>query len=120
MEQAHLAEHVEHTCIVMMTVISAMLDYPESLSVVPILSSSAVVLRVSCSRSELSKLIGKQGRTARALRTILMAVSKQHTFHLDIVQQPPATQGDRAHISATDVGPSVVMSPQAHAQPRPN
>lgn len=99
MEQAHLAENIEYTCVVMMTVLSAMLDYPESLSVVPVLSPSAVVLRVSCSQSELCKLIGKQGRTARALRTILMAVSKQHTFHLDIVQQRPATQGKCVSIS---------------------
>jgi hypothetical protein len=38
------------------------------------------------------KLIGKQGRTARALRILLMAVSKQNTFHLDIVENGSTAQ----------------------------
>jgi predicted RNA-binding protein YlqC (UPF0109 family) len=48
--------------------------------------STALVLRVEA--SDLGKVIGKQGRTARSMRTILGAASMkaQHRFALDIQQ----------------------------------
>jgi uncharacterized protein len=92
MELPNENEVVEQTCHVMRTVLSAMLDRPETLNVVPLRSASGVVLRVSCDPAEMCKLIGKQGRTARALRILLMAVSKQNTCHLDIVENGSTAQ----------------------------
>ncbi len=52
--------------------------------------SATITLRVA--PDDLGKIIGKQGRTARALRTILAAASmKEHfRFSLDIQEVPPA------------------------------
>lgn len=49
--------------------------------------SSAFRLRVA--RSDVGKVIGKEGRTARAMRTILGAVSVKHhhRYTLDIVEE---------------------------------
>ena len=54
-----------------------------------------LMLRVS--ESDLGKVIGKQGRTARSIRTILGAASMkaQHRFSLDI-QQAGRAEGDDA------------------------
>lgn len=101
---SNFEKELEETCSVMRVVISAMLDYPETLSVSPLSSHSGVVLRVACAPSDLGKLVGKQGRTARALRTILMAISKHNSFHLDLVQSSANPNRDDA---ASDVGRSV-------------
>ena len=39
---------------------------------------AGVTLHVKCASQDIGKLIGKQGRTARSLRTILEAVSVKH------------------------------------------
>lgn len=92
MDYLIVSDEIEQTCIVMRTVLSAMLDRPEKLKVTSHVSTTGVVLRVSCDANEVSKLIGKQGRIARALRTVLMAVSRQTSFHLDITPCSPETQ----------------------------
>ena len=47
---------------------------------------SAITIRVTVSPADLGKVIGKQGRTARSLRTILGAAGQKHKriFVLDI------------------------------------
>ena len=51
------------------------------------------VLRLHVSDSDIGKVIGKQGRTAHSLRTILSAVSTKyhHRYTLDIVERDAAT-----------------------------
>ena len=73
-----------------------MLDAPEALSVVPQPSLSGTVLKVTCSPADVSKLIGKGGRNARALRIIFSAISRRNTLDLNIIMPPsesPEGQG---------------------------
>jgi hypothetical protein len=51
----------------------ALVDEPESVEVVEIEGEQTTVLELKVAREDLGKVIGKQGRTARALRTILSA-----------------------------------------------
>jgi uncharacterized protein len=71
----------------------ALVDSPESVSVEAIQEGDGTVLRLRVAPSDIGKVIGKQGRTARSLRTILAAASMKlkHRFALDIVEQqePP-------------------------------
>lgn len=71
----------------------ALVDSPESVSVEAIQEGDGTVLRLLVAPSDIGKVIGKQGRTARSLRTILAAASMKlkHRFALDIVEQqePP-------------------------------
>jgi predicted RNA-binding protein YlqC (UPF0109 family) len=50
------------------------------------------VLRLRVAPSDIGKVIGKQGRTARSMRTILGAASMKlkHRFALDIVEERDA------------------------------
>ena len=52
----------------------------------------STVLRLRVSESDIGKVIGKQGRTAHSLRTILSAVSMKyhHRYTLDIVETAAA------------------------------
>ena len=53
----------------------AMVDNPGEVSVSEIEGNQTTVLELKVAKNDLGKVIGKQGRTARALRTILGAAS---------------------------------------------
>ncbi len=53
----------------------ALVDYPEQVSVNVLEGSQSTVLELSVAKADLGKVIGKQGRTAKAIRIILGAAS---------------------------------------------
>jgi len=53
----------------------ALVDRPDQVSVVEVQGEKTSVIELSVAKEDLGKIIGKQGRTARALRTILTAAS---------------------------------------------
>ncbi|MBT9439741.1 MAG: KH domain-containing protein [Desulfobacterales bacterium] len=53
----------------------ALVDYPEQVSVSEVEGNQTSVLELKVAKDDLGKVIGKQGRTARAMRTILSAAS---------------------------------------------
>jgi uncharacterized protein len=64
----------------------ALVDDPEQVSVEAAPENEGTVLLLRVGPADLGKVIGKQGRTARSMRTILGAASMkaQHRFALDI------------------------------------
>jgi predicted RNA-binding protein YlqC (UPF0109 family) len=53
----------------------ALVDMPDRVEVNEIAGEQTTVIELKVDKSDLGKVIGKQGRTARALRTILNAAS---------------------------------------------
>lgn len=51
----------------------SLVDRPDDVSVREIEGEQTTVLELTVSREDLGKVIGKQGRTARSIRTILAA-----------------------------------------------
>ena len=66
----------------------ALVDDPAAVKVEAIIDQDTAVLRLQVAPADVGKVIGKQGRTARSLRTILGAASMKHRrrFALDIVE----------------------------------
>jgi predicted RNA-binding protein YlqC (UPF0109 family) len=66
----------------------ALVDVPESVQVNEVSGEQATVLELRVDPSDVGKIIGKQGRTARSLRTILSAVSMKYNrrFTLEILE----------------------------------
>jgi len=66
----------------------ALVDDPDAVSVEAIADGESTVIRLRVAQSDVGKVIGKQGRTARSMRTILSAASMKfrHRFSLDIVE----------------------------------
>jgi hypothetical protein len=64
----------------------ALVDEPELVTVEAINGSEGTVLELRVAQRDLGKVIGKQGRTARSLRTIIGAASmklhKRHTLEI--------------------------------------
>jgi predicted RNA-binding protein YlqC (UPF0109 family) len=53
----------------------ALVDHPEKVSVTEVEGNQTSVLELKVAKEDLGKVIGKQGRTAQAMRTILSAAS---------------------------------------------
>lgn len=67
----------------------ALVDTPEEVKVTEIQGEQTSVIELRVAQEDLGKIIGKQGRTARAMRTLLSAASaklkKQRTV-LEIIE----------------------------------
>ena len=55
----------------------SLVDKPEMVSVAEVEGNQTTVLELTVAKEDLGKVIGKQGRTAQAMRTILSAVSSK-------------------------------------------
>ncbi|MCK4728286.1 MAG: KH domain-containing protein [Desulfobacterales bacterium] len=53
----------------------ALVDYPEQVEVSEVQGEQTSVIELKVAKDDLGKIIGKQGRTARSIRTILSAAS---------------------------------------------
>ena len=73
----------------------ALVDEPEAVQVEAIHEGESTLLRLRVAPNDIGKVIGKHGRTARSLRTILGAASMklQHRFGLDIVESDHERSG---------------------------
>jgi hypothetical protein len=56
-------------------IVKALVDNPEQVRVNEIVSTQTVVLELKVAKSDMGKIIGKQGRTANAIRDLLNAAS---------------------------------------------
>ena len=57
------------------TIAQALVDHPAEVNVTEVEGNQISVLELKVAREDLGKVIGKQGKTARAMRTILSAAS---------------------------------------------
>jgi predicted RNA-binding protein YlqC (UPF0109 family) len=57
--------------------VKVIVDYPEKVQVKKIEGSSTVIYEVKVGQEDIGKVIGKQGKTAEALRTIVQAISRK-------------------------------------------
>lgn len=83
----------------------ALVDDQNEVSVEAVPDGTSTLLRLRVAPSDLGKIIGKQGRTARSIRTILAAASMkaQHRYALDIQQVgAPPGRGIVETADATD------------------
>jgi len=66
----------------------ALVDYPDRVEVKEVEGEATTVLELRVAPSDLGKVIGKQGRTARAIRTILGAAGMKlkKRFVLEILE----------------------------------
>jgi len=65
----------------------ALVDNPEAVNVTEVEGEQKTILELSVDQSDLGKVIGRQGRTVRALQTLLSAagVKLQKRFMLEIL-----------------------------------
>jgi predicted RNA-binding protein YlqC (UPF0109 family) len=67
----------------------ALVDEPDAVQVEAVSRDENTILKLRVAPPDVGKVIGKQGRTARSVRTILGAVSTKvhHRYTLDILEE---------------------------------
>jgi uncharacterized protein len=58
-----------------LTMVKALVDKPEEVSLQEVEGEKTTVLELRVAKEDLGKVIGKQGKTAKAMRTILNATA---------------------------------------------
>ncbi len=59
------------------TIVKALVDVPEQVSIKEIAGEQAVIYEIKVADQDIGKVIGKQGRTANALRVIVKAAASK-------------------------------------------
>jgi len=81
------SEEIEMIVDVVTTIAKEICDHPEAVQVKEIPAQNSSIIEVKVHKEDQGKMIGKQGRTADAIRTIIYAASFKYNkrFTLDIV-----------------------------------
>jgi predicted RNA-binding protein YlqC (UPF0109 family) len=71
------------------SICKALVDNPDEVQVTQIDGEQTTILELRVAPSDLGKVIGKQGRTARAVRTILAAsgMKQKRRYNLEIIER---------------------------------
>ncbi len=71
-------------------IVSSMVDEPDAVVVRQVEGEHTTVIELNVAKDDLGKVIGKEGRTARALRTVLNAAATKEGKRavLEIIEQP--------------------------------
>lgn len=66
----------------------ALVDYPDSVSVNEIQGERSIILELKVADEDMGKVIGKQGRIAKAIRTVVKAAAIKNNVRvvIEIVQ----------------------------------
>lgn len=64
--------------------VKALVDEPGSIDLKRNDADEGVIFELRVSKNDLGKVIGKKGRTASAMRTILSAASRKHKMSADL------------------------------------
>ena len=69
------------------TIAVELVDHPDQVSVTEVPGDNNSLIELRVAKDDIGKVIGKEGRTAQSMRTILTAVSTKlgRRAHLDIV-----------------------------------
>ncbi len=68
------------------TIVSSLVDHPESISIKTVEEEEKITYQLSVHKEDMGKVIGKQGRVAKAIRTVIYAAgsTQQKKIYLEI------------------------------------
>ena len=69
-------------------IIRALVGEPDAVEVTEMADGKTVRLEVRVADTDMGRIIGREGRTVKAIRSILFAAGQKHgrRFHLDLVE----------------------------------
>ncbi len=70
------------------TIAKSLVDYPDEVSINEVESDKTIVLELRVAKEDMGKVIGKQGRIAKAIRTVIKAAAIKENVRVvvEIVQ----------------------------------
>lgn len=83
------------------TVIKALVDKPEEVRIERSVDEMGVLLTLSVAPSDMGKIIGRSGNTAKAIRTILRVVGMKNNARVNLKINEP--EGSTADLTSFDI-----------------
>ncbi|MDQ2087018.1 KH domain-containing protein [Herbivorax sp. ANBcel31] len=65
-------------------VAKALVDYPEDVSVNEVEGEKSIILELKVAKDDMGKVIGKQGRIAKAIRTVIKAAAVKENKRVSV------------------------------------
>lgn len=78
-------------------VVKALVDKPEDVVVERNIDERGVLLTLKVNPEEMGKIIGKQGQTARSLRTLLRIIGNKNNSYVNLKVYEPEKEGRVSH-----------------------
>ena len=69
---------------ILQTIIENLVDNSESVEIKQIDENNSIVFEIKVAESDMGKVIGKQGRTAKSIRTVMKAVAAREHKRINV------------------------------------
>lgn len=66
------------------TIARALVDYPDDVHVNEVEGEKSIILELTVSKDDMGKVIGKQGRIAKAIRTVVKAAAVKENKRVSV------------------------------------
>ncbi|MFL0249878.1 KH domain-containing protein [Clostridium neuense] len=64
------------------TIAKSLVDYPDKVQVAEVTGEQSIILELKVAPEDMGKVIGKQGRIAKAIRTVVKAAAVKENKHV--------------------------------------
>lgn len=64
------------------TIAKSLVDYPDKVQVAEVAGEQSIILELKVAPEDMGKVIGKQGRIAKAIRTVVKAAAVKENKHV--------------------------------------
>jgi len=83
---------------ILKSLVRLMVDWPNEVQVIPVTHEGGVTLTITSHPKDIGKIIGKMGRTARSLRSIVNAIgmAQKVSIALDIAEESNSITGAKS------------------------
>ncbi|MFA6404760.1 MAG: KH domain-containing protein [Candidatus Paceibacterota bacterium] len=89
-------------------VIKALVDYPDQVKIVRTVDEMGVLLTLEVSAADMGKIIGRQGNTAKSIRTLLRVVGMKNNSRVNLkINEPVGGLKDQMPSAALKASKSV-------------
>ncbi len=82
-------------------VVKALVENPESVKIVRTVDEMGVLMTLDVHKDDMGKVIGREGNTAKAIRTLLRVVGMKNNSRVNLKINEPAGGENEVRISAT-------------------
>lgn len=85
-------------------VVKALVDNPDKVKVSRTVDEMGVLLMLDVAQEDMGKIIGRQGNTAKAIRTLLRVVGMKNNARVNLkVNEPEGSTRGQGSVTAADV-----------------
>lgn len=87
-----------------LSVVKSLVDHPEAVSAERTIDERGVLITLKVDPQDMGQIIGRQGQTARALRTLLRVVGAKNNARVNLKIYEPEGSRRNEHVSAGEHG----------------